>query len=153
VVAWQSSQSSPRQRDEFGTVAGTEIAIDAGEDTVHSGPPTIVRGRRRILFLGRERAAFCGQVAFFRSTVPHFGESIALVSPSQEGLDSILPEVDHPLALGRDVVPTICGKIPCVRVPLATAESSLADFGAIAAVLVGRQRIHNFPPGSGEVGS
>jgi hypothetical protein len=35
-------------------------------------------------------------------------------------LDSLLPEVERSLALGRNVVATICGTVPKVGVPLAT---------------------------------
>ena len=67
-------------------------------------------------------------------------------------MDSILPVVEHHLALGRDVVPTICGTIPCVGVPLATAASSRSAFGGTAAVLVRRRWIHNCLRGLGRLG-
>jgi hypothetical protein len=111
-----------------------------------------VRGCRHIILLGSEGAHRCNVVAFFRSTVPLFCESIALVGASQEGVDGILSGIDHRLALARDVVPTICGPITCVGGPLATAQDSLTAFGGIPAMLARHQWIHNFLRGLGRLG-
>jgi hypothetical protein len=83
-----------------------------------------------------------------------FCASIALVGGSQKGLDGILPVVEHRLARGRQVVPIICGTVPCVGVPLPTVKSNLAVFGGYFTGVLLHPRVHHPPPGSGEeVGS